>query len=720
MEDVRAKYNIPEKYTDDDNAVALVRAMRQVESNNKYDLLGDNGTSYGAYQYQEKTWREAAKQYLNDENADITNPVLQDYVTYKRVKDLKDQGYAPGEIASVWNSGRRDPNQAGSGYNERIGVSYDTPAHVQKVLNAFNDISGKMAQEKQSSYAMGAKLSQGTQVPQMREQMIAEGKPVSANPEKAEPTLPGQIVRDVVKLPMQFLASAAGLFSNKENEEKIKEGKFLEGTKLGNYLGNVYPVGYNEKNTEQPSIAASIGTGLEAASYLPIAGGAKAGVEAAKAGAKGLLGQAGKKALVSGVEGAVGGALQGAGSAMKESKPFGEVAKEAAIGTGTGALLGGALGGVAGVGGGILGAGKEAIKYKPIVEALATGKPNAQSSKLAKEILDKEVDRVSEALPLGIRQSQAEIQKKTGTNGIDIWKQHGLVPEQEGTKYNTQAMQEQLQPWINKSAETTEKFAKEETKLFNLDESVNSVLEYIDKSNISEGRKKELMAKLVSLVNENVQPIKADDSGRYIDAEDVVKLKRILYNEAGFADDLVTQGKAQKIIDSPYFSLAKSLTDNVDKNATLPEFKQANKTFSDYLSALHLAKKLNGQTARSSEGFTGKLLRRGLTTFAGGGMGNIPGALIGHLSGEAMDKFFTNPAFRMSFIKDALETGGRDIPLEGIRSNLDEAIKARGVTKLPKEKSTKKPLMEQFKYRKQPEAEFDGYIIKDGKVTPKD
>jgi len=99
--------------TIDPAVVKVMKAIRQVESAgaaDPYSVRGDNGAAYGAFQYNEQTgpgWKNIAKQYLGDENAPM-DKANQNKATYKRIKEWKDQGLDPEEIAARWNGAYKD------------------------------------------------------------------------------------------------------------------------------------------------------------------------------------------------------------------------------------------------------------------------------------------------------------------------------------------------------------------------------------------------------------------------------------------------------------------------------------------------------------------------------------------------------------------------------------------------------------------------------------
>lgn len=109
----------------------ILKTLRFIESRNDYSLSGASG-EYGAYQFTSSTWKYYSyiffKEYL-----DITIPDNQDKVARAKVRMLVDNNFTDEEIASFWNSGKKD-------YKGRIGVNkygvrYNVPEYVNKFIN---------------------------------------------------------------------------------------------------------------------------------------------------------------------------------------------------------------------------------------------------------------------------------------------------------------------------------------------------------------------------------------------------------------------------------------------------------------------------------------------------------------------------------------------------------------------------------------------------------
>lgn len=139
----------------DRGAIAIARAIRKQESNHNYEI-GLNGNKaggsgeIGAYQFMPETYRSLARKYLGDDNAPAT-PQNQDQLAYKQIKEWKDKGMSPSQIAAAWNAG--EGSIAGDAWKNRVGVNeygvrYDTPSYVNNVMRNFAEIA---EQDKQRS-----------------------------------------------------------------------------------------------------------------------------------------------------------------------------------------------------------------------------------------------------------------------------------------------------------------------------------------------------------------------------------------------------------------------------------------------------------------------------------------------------------------------------------------------------------------------------------------
>jgi hypothetical protein len=317
----------------------LVSAIGQAEtgtsSPDAYTKRGASG-EFGRYQFMPDTWKMWAKEHLGDENAQPTIE-NQNKVAYAQVKQWKDEGLNPAQIASKWNSGNENAYKQGVRGTNSQGVTYDVPAYTQKVSQYYQQLSGN--NQSNVSQILNKGYTPTTNVEQQRENLEAQGEPVSVNPEKTNPTIAGSIIRGLLKTP-------ARLATNVVQAGEILTGKDVTEPFSGSYLGNVSSVG--TKGTFGQKLKDTLGTGLELASYIVGSGEAKAGLEAAKAGqlfTKGILKTAGKGAL----EGTGIGALGGAGQGLQENKGTSGVLKDTLSGAVGGGITGGILGSLGGI-----------------------------------------------------------------------------------------------------------------------------------------------------------------------------------------------------------------------------------------------------------------------------------------------------------------------------------------------------------------------------------
>lgn len=126
----------------DQDVVNLSKAIRQVESNKDPNARGASG-EFGYYQFMPDTWASTTRKFLGREvPVQQATPELQNEVAYKQIKEWKDAGYNPGQIASMWNAGPGKPNayiEGNAGTNE-YGVNFDTKKYAENVAKTYQEI----------------------------------------------------------------------------------------------------------------------------------------------------------------------------------------------------------------------------------------------------------------------------------------------------------------------------------------------------------------------------------------------------------------------------------------------------------------------------------------------------------------------------------------------------------------------------------------------------
>lgn len=125
----------------DQDAVNLAKAIRQTESGGNFEARGKSG-EYGAYQFTTPTWQKTAAKYGIRVPLTSATKEQQNEVTYKQIKEWKDQGFNVGQIASMWNAGEGKPNAYKDGLKgtNKYGANYDVQAYAKSVATAYQTI----------------------------------------------------------------------------------------------------------------------------------------------------------------------------------------------------------------------------------------------------------------------------------------------------------------------------------------------------------------------------------------------------------------------------------------------------------------------------------------------------------------------------------------------------------------------------------------------------
>jgi hypothetical protein len=332
----------------DQDVVRLAKAIRYTESRDNEQAKGASG-EFGLYQFTEPTWASTTKKYGLDPND--RSRANQNKAAYTQLKELKDQGYKPSQIAAFWNSGKLEGWEDNRGVNKH-GVRFDTPEYVQKVGSVYQGLKTQNQPLSVTTPSTAGAAIPGLPPPPQGPEHQA---PVTApeNPEQQD-----GILASIVKDPLEtLLVKPAARFAEAVGRtgilgQNIKKGyEEMADTGEGQTFFKDFMGGINveqQKAFGEGGAKQIAGEALKAGSYLYSGGKAP---EIIGKGFKGAI----LPMITQGAKvGAIGGAAYGSGQALTEDQSLGDVAKEGLIGGGFGGVAGGLLGGVGAAGVGLL------------------------------------------------------------------------------------------------------------------------------------------------------------------------------------------------------------------------------------------------------------------------------------------------------------------------------------------------------------------------------
>jgi len=212
----------------DQSVVNLAKAIRQHETGNR-QVAGASGELSSRYQFLPSTWKGWAKRYLGSSNAPLSLE-NENKVSYMRIKEWKDQGYNPAQIASMWNSG--SPNWEGKVGINKSGVKYDVPKYVNNVFSLYKQYK--------------AESEQPISIPKTKDEISAEiYNPV--NPYKTGDTAMTALGKTVSNMPTSFWNFTRGVFHFFNPIENV--GKVVD---LKNTLNDINQEA--QQGVESPSV----------------------------------------------------------------------------------------------------------------------------------------------------------------------------------------------------------------------------------------------------------------------------------------------------------------------------------------------------------------------------------------------------------------------------------------------------------------------------------
>ena len=705
----------------DRGAIAIARAIRKQESNHNYEI-GLNGNKaggsgeIGAYQFMPETYRSLAKKYLGDENAPAT-PQNQDQLAYKQIKEWKDKGMSPSQIAAAWNAG--EGSIAGDAWKNRVGVNeygvrYDTPSYVNNVMRNFAEIA---EQDKQRSVGQQTGSTEQQIDPYIaleRQQRIAQGLPISVNENRVDPTFAGSLLRGIASLPVRAAAAIGGGVKRLVNGNIDANDPTQGVTIKSNYFGDIKdPLTqttedvnklvskYKQGEVGLPRVA--LGTLASAAKFptelaLSTPLGEGAGVVGKAAGAlptvlkesvgqtaKGIGGKLFEEGIGSvakqGLKSAARGGTIGAGLDIQNQLASGEKIKPGQ------ALLSGALGAGIDVGAttGLPLLGQtlsKGIKGTKLAGKLS-GVLNTTDDDITKayENVSKEYER---ALPFSPTEKRKEAERlaRSGENIFTTLSKQGIPLKQSADGKIDPVVLDHLDDVNSLFADTANKISKEEKGYFNLSEILDNAYKNID-SNLESATarrkaKQKIQNEVFDLFNEGIDSLKNEKGQTLVKIDTADRLRQIGNSWTPF-----NSADPEKIGQSTGYALADAVRKNVEKYATIPSTRQF---YKEWGHILHAKEKLSnligtGKTMKTVGGLSGEIARKVLTGGAGFHTGGFGGMILSQLGGDYLAKVLSDPEIRTMVNKTIIENADKkinpNIILQKIQSEIDDVVRTR-------------------------------------------
>lgn len=196
---------------------ALASAILQKESNGNYKASGGSGEG-GGYQFMPATWKSWAGKHLGNSNAEMSVE-NQNRVAYGQIKEWKDKGLNPAQIASKWNSGNENAYKNNHKGVNKYGVAYDTPKYVQ-------DVSAIYQQKTQALQAPQAPQEPVMSTRQQEDIAATERYNPTFAPNTVNPSLAAEGAKTVANVPKSawnFVKGAIDLVNPISTYKNIKE-----------------------------------------------------------------------------------------------------------------------------------------------------------------------------------------------------------------------------------------------------------------------------------------------------------------------------------------------------------------------------------------------------------------------------------------------------------------------------------------------------------------
>lgn len=621
----------------DKSIVKVMSALKKVEGGDYNNRTGDGGTSAGAYQWNNGkvklkeneipvNFRNMAKN--NKLNPDDFSPANQNKVAYYQIKKWKDSGLEPEEIAALWNGAKKDKTTG--------KYTYVNPEYGERFRSAIRGTDQGYNPKPYTQPESGVIYPEvtGTQ----REELMAQGQPVSVNPEKAQPTFAGSIVRGFVK---PFAKAATSLI----NAEQLIRGKELTEPFTGSYLGRVSRIGKDFDVTQgltKENVSAlkeAAGTGIEIGSSLIGGGGAKATVQTVKTGLK--FGEPIAKQAVTGfVQGSKLGFISGVGYGLSEDKNLADTAVSGL----TGALGGGVLGTVLGTVGGII------SKAKGITP---------ETEKVARETFEKEyVDSLSKTV--SGRKILAETER-----GRQEALQAGIYPDIKNGRFDSTEAMNKLQKQMDRLGESRGADIASQNRPIDVATLGNTIKQNVDEFVVDSLEKQ----KINKVVDEWLGALEQN-----VDLNNLNKKQVAASNLAKFKEG--TDAIVRKAYRSIYHGIGNYINNEVKDAGGI--YKEINDNLSRYHGVMDFLEAIHGKKVGSSK--LVDMLSGHFANTVGAGIGGVKGILFNEampLIKRSLKTILGNDTSTYTKVMDAIQAGEQskiDAILEQVSKNKGNAV----------------------------------------------
>jgi len=270
----------------DQDVINLAKAIRNTESRGNFQAEGKSG-EYGAYQYTEPTWQKYATEAGVTSSLRDATPEDQNKVTYTKLKQWKDQGYNPGQIASMWNAGEGEPDaytgkfsngQPSVGKN-KYGVEFNVPQYAESVASYYHDLkNGVISPSVKPNPSSALPDTQMGQMQQPKENLgdqlasrLHDISNVLSQQQMGQISTPSAILQgvgavaggvgDVVNAGLRLVPGVGFL------EDKLSDAL---GSLAKTSTGQSIIAGVQEFSQEHPEMAGDIGAAINIASVFPL------------------------------------------------------------------------------------------------------------------------------------------------------------------------------------------------------------------------------------------------------------------------------------------------------------------------------------------------------------------------------------------------------------------------------------------------------------------